>query len=494
MWRDYLGRWPSDEPVERITIVSPFWSAEDSAGPIALFLKALSEVGAMSSNGVELRLLTEAKAGADGFFVPSFGAGLPHVPVDAIGLKATAHAVDPSVARDEVDVEGFAATRALHAKVVLLEGRSTALAYVGSANFSRHGWGFGSGFANIEAGIVVRRSGKQRQVLAGLIPATVGEPVHLTGDWADKVVVERSSVDEPQWPSFVRSIRLVPAADTPDRLDLKIEINADKVTGSWSLHFAGKLTPDDVPLMMGEQSGEGSRRVPLKPEVLERIIRDKELLVRWWSWQEGREVPVNVALDARDALPVAPGTGRPSEALLIGYYQGRISFEEMFPPPAGEGFDKEKTDTVVEVSSIDTSRIQSYQIREFVEALPGIVADLGAAKTSGATIRLALIGQVSPLALAREVYRAVDEKRRTPVAAGFQIIEILGCLFQAREFDVPDKVAMVWNEYVQKAISEVEAILGKMKGTFPYHLSKGTSFAKYERALRIACGKGERVA
>lgn len=494
LWREYLKRWPSDEIIERITIVSPFWSAEESAGPISLFMKAVSDAGAMPSSGMELRLLTEARAGVDGVYVPSFGAGIPHVPGEIKGLRATAHAVDPSVSPDEIQMEGFAATRALHAKVVLLEGKNTALAYMGSANFSRHGWGFGRGIANIEAGIVVRRAGKQRQMLAKLLPATIGKPVPLTGEWQGKVIVEQSSVEVPQWPTFIRSIRLTQNVDMADRLDLQVEIDKEKVAGSWTLNFSGETKPDDIPLMTGEQSCDEICCIQLQPEALERILREKELLVCWWAWQKGREVPVNVAFDARDALPISPGSGRPGEALLIGYYQGRISFEEMFPPPIGEDSGNDQTDTFVDVSAVDTSRIQSYQIREFVEALPGIVADLSAARISSATIRLALLGPVSPLALAREVSRAVDERRRTPVAAGFQIVEILGCLFQALKLEVPDKHALLWKEYVQKAISEVEAILSKMKTVFPDDLSKGTSFAKYEKTLRRACGKVEHFA
>jgi len=494
LWREYLGRWPLGEPVDRITIVSPFWSAEESAGPISIFIEALAAAGALNPSRVELHLLTEAKAGPDGVFVPAFGAGLPNVPVDTIGLRGTAHAVDPNVTRDEVDIDGFSAARALHAKVVLLEGPNTSLSYVGSANFSRHGWGFLSGgVANIEAGLVVRRTGKHRQILGGLVPATIGDPVPLTGDWAEKVIVELDALGEPPWPPFVRSLRLVSGSGTPDCLDLQVEVAPDEVSGPWALHFVGDLSLDDAPLLLREPSDEVTHCVPLDPEALERILRDKELLVRWWAWQEGREVPVNVALDARFGLPVATGTGRPGEALLIGYYQGRISFDEIFPPPAEAGFVEEQTGVVVEASAVDTSHIQSYQVREFVEALPGIVADLSAAKTSGATMRLAVLGPVSPLALARAVSRAVDEKRRTPVAAGFQLVEILGCLFQAAKLDVPEKHAMAWNDAVGKAITEVEAILAKLKGTVPDDLSKGTSFSRYERTLRRFYGKKGRT-
>ena len=61
----------------------------------------------------------------------------------SIGIRAYAMAVDPRVPPEEVSMgEEFTGTRALHAKVVLLEGDDTSLAFFGSANFTNRGWGF----------------------------------------------------------------------------------------------------------------------------------------------------------------------------------------------------------------------------------------------------------------------------------------------------------------------------------------------------------------
>jgi phosphatidylserine/phosphatidylglycerophosphate/cardiolipin synthase-like enzyme len=496
LWREFLGRWPRGEPVERITVVSPFWSAEEKGGPIALFLKAVSDVSGHVSDRLVLRLLTEAKMGLDGMtYLPLFvGDGLPHVPTDTPSLTATAHAVDPNVSKEDVDMEGFSVARSLHAKVLLMEGRSTALAYMGSANFSRRGWGFGGGSVNIEAGLVVRRTGKHRQTLLGLIPDTVGEPVLLTGDWAEKVIVETSVVDNLKWPSFILSARLVLASGSSDHLDLEIEVNVEKVAGDWSVHFVGDPLDDSQLLIRSKQCDERVYRIRLEPKSLERLLREKEVLVRWWLCQDGRDIPVNVAFEARDSLPLAPGVDHPGEALLIEYYQGRISFEELFPAPSGESDGAGASITLSEGTVVDTSTIQSYQIRKFVEALPGIIADLASATTSDATMRLALLGPVSPLALAREVSRAVTEQRRTAVAAGFQLVEILGCLFRVLNFDVPEKHAENWNDYCKKAITEVETLLRQLKSTYPEELIKGSSFVKYEKTLRRAWSSRERIA
>ena len=68
---------------------------------------------------------------------------MPHYNWAALGVKATAQAVSPKVLPAELGgMEGFTGSRALHAKIVLMEGTEERLAYLGSANFTAHGWGF----------------------------------------------------------------------------------------------------------------------------------------------------------------------------------------------------------------------------------------------------------------------------------------------------------------------------------------------------------------
>ena len=470
LWSEFVKRWPAGEPVEKVSIISPFWSAEEGEGPISLFFESLSQREVLSPAGVVLCLYAEARSGPDGTWMPAFGAGLPALPKDRFRISGTAYAVNPNLAKDEVDMEDLAVKRDLHAKIVLLEGPTTSLAYLGSANFSRHGWVFLDGRgANIEAGLVIRRTGKHRQFLQDLVPATIGEPVTLTGDWSGKVVVEHIGAAEPPWPSFVRALRLTPDPDGQGRLYLCIEVDPSRIEGRWELRFLNTGDQIGPSLLQSDKSDKNAFQVILKPDMLERVLRDKDLLVSWWAYNKGREVPVNVDLAARVDLPISPGAGRPGETMLINYYQGRISFEEMFPPPDGDGGPPGNgQDESKAVSSVvDTSRIQSYQIREFVEALPGIISDLAAASMSTTTMRLALLGAVSPLSLAREIQRAVEGNNRSPVAAGFQIAEILGCLFQARKLNVPEKYSQVWNDAIKEAISKLEDILDELKAKHP---------------------------
>ena len=106
------------------------------------------------------------------------------------------------------------------------------------------------------------------------------------------------------------------------------------------------------------------------------LLRDQRVNVRW---QAGSiEFPLNVDLEARLLLPISPGSPPPGENLLLAYYQGRITADDIYPPPPGEpDYPRPPPIPGTEIESIvDIDRIQSYQIHEFVEALYGIRGDL----------------------------------------------------------------------------------------------------------------------
>ena len=139
------------------------------------------------------------------------------------------------------------------------------------------------------------------------------------------------------------------------------------------------------------------------------------------------------------------------------------------------GFDDE--------GGVDTSRIQSYQVREFVEALQGINDDLkAAARASPPSMRLALLGPVSPVALVQAVCQAAESQGRSPVAAGFQLVEIIACLAAARQYERVDRFAETWCALVGEAIARVESHLDVLRRNNPTHLADG--FDRYEAAVR----------
>jgi hypothetical protein len=152
--REFLARWPSGETIKRLSIVSPYWS-EDAGLTLSALLKETRKMGALAVDA-EVRLLTDAFEGPNGHILPILPLGYASFNWAALGVKATAQAVSSKVLPAELGgMEGFTGSRALHAKIVLMEGTKNGLAYLGSANLTAHGWGFldNQTAANVEAGL-----------------------------------------------------------------------------------------------------------------------------------------------------------------------------------------------------------------------------------------------------------------------------------------------------------------------------------------------------
>lgn len=488
IWRQVISHWPEHDRVGRITVVSPFWSEEGENGPVTRFVGALRD-GARLSPDVELRLLTEAAPDKQGTYKPRLPESFATFDARSIGVSASAFAVDPRVPPEEVGMgDEFIGTRNLHAKIVLLEGETTSLAFLGSANFTNRGWGFleGPERANIEAGLVMRRTGDQRASFQGLVPSTTGDAVPLAGAAAGRLAPPEPSPTELAWPGFLREVLLAPSDADPNQLELVIVVEPTAVVEGWQLgHLPVEGGLPGPALHRVDDADQTTTRcaISLSKPQLERLLREQEVHVKWWLCEDGRPFPVNVAMAAKTALPISPGTGRPEEQHLIAYYQGRITWEDMFPDPEGEGGNQNGDHGDDEPSGVDKSQIQSYIIREFVEALNGITDDLkAAARTPKACMRLTLLGPVSPLALARRVVEAAESGERTPTATGFQLVEILGCLDRARQFQASARFEQDWAQLVDEAAHKVADMLEQLQQSFPSDLS--CDFRRYANAVR----------
>ena len=105
-----------------------------------------------------------------------------------------------------------------------------------------------------------------------------------------------------------------------------------------------------------------------------------------------------------------------------------------------------------------------------------------AAHAPKACMRLALLGSVSPIALARHVLEAADSDERTPTAIGFQLVEILGCLDAARGYDASPLFQDDWLMLVNEAAAKVAAMLEKLQSRFPDDLSR--DFRRYAKTVQ----------
>jgi hypothetical protein len=434
---------------------------------------------AMLKTGAALRLLTEARADRESTYRPVLPASFAKLDLNRrFDVRAVARSVDPTIDREEVDAgiaDGF---RALHAKIVVFESKSTALAYVGSANFTAPGWGFAVGHENVEAGVIVLHTGRDRSSIRALLPPTIGDPVDLAGAATGKLASPVAPEPEKPWPRFLRAVELRPARERPGELELSIELVPDAVAGVWQV-----AVNRDV-LARGDMGGEPQITVTLPSTIFEELLRIKEVTVRWWATDAEATYPINVSLDARAELPLFPGAAAPSEHGLLAYYQGRITWEELFPEISDGRSPPTSSVSLVEEQRVDTSRIQSYQVREFVEALKGIEEALKAASTvNPAAMQMAVMGPVSPVALARQVFSAAQSSRRSPIAAGFQLVELIGCLGRARQFAVEGPKGDAWRTMTSRAIAEVERLLESLRQSHAALFAGDTAFQRYASAI-----------
>jgi len=213
--------------------------------------------------------------------------------------------------------------------------------------------------------------------------------------------------------------------------------------------------------------------------LLDQLLTDQAVRIRWWACDKGVDFPLNVDAQARDLLPVSPEGGNPSEELLLSYYQGRIHFEDLFPPvdPEQTGV-SERQATPAETSAVDTSGIQSYQIREFVESLDGIRDDLKEAQNRPRTMRQALLGPVSPVALVASIMERVEQKKRTPMAAAFQLVELQALIREPMEWPT----FPTWAEHRTEAENKIAAALERIRQANS-EATGSSMFKQYEKTI-----------
>jgi len=483
LWSQFLSHWPKQEPVQTISIVSPFWSDDANQTAMRTLIRELGSRHCLAAEPVT-HLYTEAVPDTQTTYKPSLPDHYGTFDFRSLGVKVFARAVDPAVLREEVDMEGFNRRRPLHAKVIVLEGDTSALAYVGSANFTRRGWGFlkDPSQANVEAGIILK-SAVTKGAHHSLLPPWTGREVELTGGASAEIAPPEPEPNTEPWPRFLREVTLTPSG-SEERLNLRVVWEPALVKGPWQLFTPGEY----LSLMMErsvESSSTGSAKIQISKNTLNVLLREQEVHVDWWESDTPRSIPINVALEARLHLPITPGASNPSERNLICYYQGRITWEELFPDPDGPVLSGNDLPDIEIKRGVDTSGIQAYQVREFVEALKGIHDDLRAASQSTEpAMRLALTGPVSPVALGTAVAEAVKRGGRTPVAGGFQLVEILACLDQAKAWDIPEKHAEAWRVALREGIHKLERLLHDLRSLHENQFPPGCFFEQYEQNLR----------
>lgn len=447
----------TDQP-ERATIVSPFWFAGASAA------EGLTQLFERLGSPKVVELVCRGERGSDGVsWSPVFDGEVarqvknacpnrlflrPTLPDCGIGKLALDSADDG----DEMEEQAIASKRkrehskdeepqrALHAKMILLDGSAGSVLYVGSSNCTRRGLALG-GPTNHEAGLVYRLTPSQRKQIAGLLefagpacevtphvtPGTVQPPVHeeMPRPYFLSEVVAKGTVIRIEFrdlvPCDLQILMPIPTKSGSDHFWLLFQATPDDVANSRSIEVDLIHCPRcDEHLILLEHD-------EMKQEVMPHVFVE----IRWGM----NRATFPVRFDDKAELPLLLLGRTATEGELIDYF---LLGRQPDDSDGGAGAGETTTAATDADVPLDTSGILAYFIRRFVQALPGIEAEVQRAAYSRAALDAALRGPTSPLELAERAYgslrgpRKLGEPEKTPIAVGFQLTEILAAIRRCR--------------------------------------------------------------
>jgi hypothetical protein len=447
----------SNKAPETVTVVSPFW-ADGSTAAEALF-DLFQQLGSPAS----LEMVCCGEKSADGkTWLPVFDSSLAVDLKDRLSSQLYLRASLPDTGLqhssstandigDELEEKEFATRlgaengngtevpRSLHAKMILVDGMEGSVLYAGSSNCTRRGLGLGGPY-NFEAGFVYRLTRRQRKQVSGLL-TFAGPATEVRADSVPSTV-QPSSEEETFAPRFMSEVVV---AGTVVTVRFRETIPADLVllmpiparagdAGYWLLYRADahcQPSAQDVSVDLAECQRCDERLAPLLADPSgQQIVPHVFVEVRW----EGHSATFPVRFDDKTRLPLLLVGRKPTEGELIEYFLFGTEPEEW---EQGGGLPGESGAPATD-APIDTSRILTYFIRRFVQAIPGIEAEIKRAGYSRASLDAALRGPTSPLELAERAYASLtrdpapDEPAKTPTAVGFQLTEILAALLRCQ--------------------------------------------------------------
>ena len=499
--RDSWGAISNKAP-ETVTVVSPFW-AEGSTAAEALF-DLFQQLGSPAS----LEMVCCGEKSADGkTWLPVFDSSLAVDLKKRLSSQLYLRAALPDTGLqhssstnneigDELEEKEFATRlgaengngtevpRSLHAKMILVDGMAGSVLYAGSSNCTRRGLGLGGPY-NFEAGFVYRLTRRQRKQVSDLL-IFAGPATEVRAD-STPSTVQPSSEEETFVPRFIAEIV---AAGTIVTVRFRETVPADLVilmpipasaadSGYWLLYRAdahGQPSTQDVSVDLAQCQRCDERLEPLPTASSgQQILPHVFVEVRW----EGHSATFPVRFDDKTRLPLLLVGRKPTEGELIEYFLFGTEPEEW---EQGGGLPGESGAPATD-APIDTSRILTYFIRRFVQAIPGIEAEIKRAGYSRASLDAALRGPTSPLELAERAYASLtrdpapDEPAKTPTAVGFQLTEILAALLRCQAHVTDSDL----QECFQPVIARCRGMLDTLVSKQPELQSEG--FRLYQQRI-----------
>lgn len=432
-----LDLWPTQTPVKEAHVVSPFWSK--NSGPFEALIHGLKSKNVQED--FVLHLYCQGRGDPDVELRPVFPLEVKRHLAKWPLIDVFLHSCTPKVGSDDVS-DLFKriderTDRFLHAKVILLLSTEITLAAIGSANFTENGLCRNPDSANIELMAVWILNGKalQDSVIANLLPPTLGK-IRLV-DVDSKNVFEPSPFsEEPKWPDFVELAEL-------DVTVPKFDWKEKDVTSKISTLSIRYRSPKDKNAKFGFHLGDGITDFLLPSTNITRVekfdldipqtsllLKSREIFIYWVEAPNGIAFPINLTAETKVDLPVQSIGHKPTEDQLIDYFSGWKDRNQLLEVGLR---DPEQGQNVTDNSiGIDQRVIQLYTVRSFVECLQGLKKQLEESTSTDKGMRRAFLCEISPVALANSILENYKQSKRTPVAAGFQILELMRTVSSAK--------------------------------------------------------------
>jgi hypothetical protein len=439
LWRQVVNAWPQGEPVLEWHICSPFWPlVESNAGntPFEAIAIGLSEKGASLSD-CTLQIIAAADSPGEKT-LPRFPFRLvQHLRQNNFPVRRGKIIPAQLAALQEEVPEGKSEEqRDLHAKWLILRGPQTAVALVGSANFTREGLGVLTQpeRANIEACLLLRSMASVLN-LQNWLPPLVSQG---TVDWASCTLTdlrEPPSDEQPsvKWPDFIF------------RIDVDIHWDhAPDPDGMLTIHLRNSTAPDfqikspldadhaRTCLICDRQThamNQPGISVGITADSVRAILTRRVVRVCWGSPPIEALFPVNIAETSKISLPSVLGA-KPDEQQLLAYFHGKVSEDDLITllEEQAKRTDSVRRSATPQEKDGQLRELQNYVVREFVESLYGLSDTLRQAAYSPRALEQAMLGDFSPSSLAEQVLQAFSAGRRSPTATAFQLVELFRVL------------------------------------------------------------------
>jgi hypothetical protein len=430
LWQQLVDVWPNGEPVLGWHVCSPFWPQVDRSAersPFEVIAEGLEAKGCSLADCV-LEVIARADA-------PTPEA-LPLFPFSLVGhlrnsgfpvRKGHILAAQLNAAPEEIPDGMASETRDLHAKWIVLVGPQSAVALVGSANFTRQGLGVlrNPSSANVEASVLMKWP-RGRWHPLDWRPPIMGQDI----DWAscgstqlrDPPMEEQKT---PDWPDFVQrmelAIRWEQLPDPSGTLEVVL-----RSANSPGFHVAfPSMTSSSSPQVAVARGVTSPFVTDVSPEHVRSILSRRVVEVIWNGTENRCLFPVNIAHESKVGMPSVLGA-KPSEEQLLAYFHGHIAEEDLLAWLEQQSREAARPGAPVAPDDVERlRRLQSYVVREFVESLYGLAQTLQDASGSPRAAEQALLGDLSPICLAEQVVHAFMAGKRSPAAAAFQLAELI---------------------------------------------------------------------